>query len=54
MKIDWKLKLFQILDAVSAEEGIIFENCWTDFGITEEEKDCILKEYETSKETIKL
>jgi hypothetical protein len=45
--MDWKLKLFQILDAIGEEEGTVFERSWCCHGITREERDQIILEYET-------
>lgn len=45
MNIDWRLKLFQILDAIGMEEGVIFEKTWVLTGITPEEREEILLQY---------
>ena len=45
--MDWRLKLFQILDAISEEEGYLFERSWPRNGVTPEECKQILAEYET-------
>jgi hypothetical protein len=43
--MDWKLKLFQVLDAIGTEEGVIFKHAWLNHGITPEERDIIFREY---------
>lgn len=47
--MDWKIKLFQILDAFGTCEGTLYQNEWDSFGVTPEEKVIILCEFEEWK-----
>lgn len=48
--MDYKLKLMQILECFVSQEGVIFEEYWKAYGITEEEKKQIIQEWYKFKE----
>jgi hypothetical protein len=41
LQMDWKLKLMQILDCIGEMEGIWYDDCWLEYGITEKERQTI-------------
>ena len=43
--MNWKEKLFQILECFETVEGTMYETEWADFGITPEEEVIIKCEY---------
>ena len=50
--IDYRLNLLKILWAIGCTEGIIFDREWKDFGVTEEDKQQILKELDEYENTL--
>lgn len=44
--IDWRKALFNILDAFICNEGVVFEDSWTEFGVSETDRAAILSQWE--------